>query len=270
MKYGERAPEPKKSLGAKSVAPVVSSAGKQDNAVQRPFAVFDIDGTLIRWQLYHAVADELARRGHFGAIEYQAVKDARMTWKKRENEDSFKQYERALVNLVDQTMVGLEVAELQAASKTVISEYKDQVYIYTRNLIQELKSQDYLLFAISASQSTIVGMLAQYYGFHDYGGSEYEVQDGRYTGAKEILKSERKPEYLRQLVRKHGATFTGSIAVGDSESDIPMLEAVQKPIAFNPTKLLYEHARKNGWHIVLERKNVVYELKRSNSNYELS
>ena len=30
----------------------------------RPFAVFDIDGTLIRWQLYHSIADTLARLGH--------------------------------------------------------------------------------------------------------------------------------------------------------------------------------------------------------------
>lgn len=119
-----------------------------DHREQRKFAVFDIDGTLIRWQLYHAVADELARRGHFGAIEYQAVKNARLTWKKRESEDSFKQYERALVNLVDQAMAGLELIELQSACQAVINEYKDQVYTYTRDLIRELKAQNYLLFTI--------------------------------------------------------------------------------------------------------------------------
>ena len=34
----------------------------------------------------------------------------------------------------------------------VFEKYKDQVYRYTRDLIRELKSQDYLLFAISGSQ----------------------------------------------------------------------------------------------------------------------
>ncbi len=29
--------------------------------MSQPFAVFDIDGTIIRWQLYHALADELAK-----------------------------------------------------------------------------------------------------------------------------------------------------------------------------------------------------------------
>jgi HAD superfamily hydrolase (TIGR01490 family) len=238
--------------------------------ITRPFAVFDIDGTLIRWQLYHAVADELARRGHFGSIEYQAIKEARMTWKKRTSEDSFKDYERALVNLVDQTMAGLSVAELEAACLVVINEYKDQVYTYTRDLIRELKAEGYLLFTISASQSEIVKMLADYYGFDDYGGSEYEVKDGVFTGRKEVLKSERKPEYLKLLVNKHGATFKGSIGVGDSESDIPMLEAVERPIAFNPTKLLFDHAKEQGWGIVVERKNVVYELREQHGTYLLA
>jgi HAD superfamily hydrolase (TIGR01490 family) len=236
----------------------------------RPFAVFDIDGTLIRWQLYHAVADELARRGHFGAIEYQAVKEARMTWKKREGEDSFTAYERALVNLVDQAIAGMPVSEMESACRSVINEYKDQVYTYTRDLIRDLKEQGYVLFTISASQSEIVRMLAEYYGFDDYGGSEYEVKDGVFTGKKEVLKSERKPEYLKLLMQKHDAAYEGSVAVGDSESDIPMLEAVERPIAFNPTKILFDHARSKGWQIVVERKNVVYELQPRDGNYQLA
>ena len=237
--------------------------------VKRPFAVFDIDGTLIRWQLYHAVADELARRGHFGAIEYQAVREARLQWKKRAGEDSFKDYEHALVNLVDQAMAGLSVAELESACRTVIHEYKDQVYTYTRNLISELKSKNYLLFTISASQSEIVRMLAEYYGFDGYGGSEYEVVNGHYTGKKEVLQRERKPELLKALAARHGASYKDSIAVGDSESDIPMLEAVERPVAFNPTKFLYDHAVTNGWKIVVERKNVIYELEPSQNGYSL-
>lgn len=112
-------------------------------------------------------------------------------------------------------------------------------------------------------------MLAEYYGFDDYGGSEYEVINGHFTGKKALLKKERKPEYLKELVAKHGASYDGSIAVGDSESDIPMLEAVEHPIAFNPTKLLFDHARAQGWKIVVERKNVVYEMEPTERAYRL-
>jgi HAD superfamily hydrolase (TIGR01490 family) len=235
----------------------------------KKFAVFDIDGTLIRWQLYHAVADELARLGHFGAIEYEAVKRARMTWKRRESEDSFKEYERALVNLVDQVIPSISLADWQTASRTVIREYQDQVYTYTRNLVRHLKEQGYLLFAISASQGDIVGLLAKHYGFDDFAASAYEQKDGKFTGQKDILSHERKPEALQRLADKHQASYTTSIGVGDSESDIPMLAAVEQPIAFNPTKLLFEHAKAQGWQIVVERKNVIYELRSENGKYEL-
>lgn len=237
--------------------------------MSRPFAVFDIDGTLIRWQLYHALADQLAREGHLDQYEFQKVREARMAWKKRAGESSFDDYEQALVSLVTKAITGIKVETLEQAARNVLEEYKDQVYTYTRDLIRELKARNYLLFTISASQSEIVGMLAEYYGFDGWGGSVYETRDGRYTGKIDVLRSERKPEFLEELVAKHNASFKGSIAVGDSESDIPMLQKVDQPIAFNPNKPLFEHASRNGWKIVLERKNVVYQLESQNGSYRL-
>jgi HAD superfamily hydrolase (TIGR01490 family) len=234
---------------------------------ERPFAVFDIDGTLIRWQLYHALADELARRGHLDLIQFQKVRQARMSWKKRA--DSFTTYEQTLINLIDVAITGISVDDLEQACRSVLAEYKDQVYIYTRDLIKELQAKNYLLFAISASQHEIVGLLADYYGFDDFGGSRYEMRDGYFTGQAEILKSERKPLYLQKLIEQHGATKQGSIGVGDSEGDILMLATVEQPIAFNPSKLLFQHATQQGWKIVLERKNMIYQLESKDGNYRL-
>ena len=49
-----------------------------------------------------------------------------------------------------------------------------------------------------------------------------------------------------------------------------MLSTVEQPIAFNPTKQLFEHARTYGWRIVLERKNMVYELEPRDGSYILA
>jgi HAD superfamily hydrolase (TIGR01490 family) len=236
----------------------------------RPFAVFDIDGTIIRWQLYHALGDELARMGHLDPIQFQKVREARMNWKQRQHQASFQDYERTLVNLVDAAIATIRVEDLQTACRTVLAEYKDQVYTYTRDLIRDLKTKNYLLFAISASQAEIVQMLAEYYGFDDYGGSIYGVKDGYFSGQKTILKAERKPEYLKELVSKHDADWQGSIGVGDSESDIAMLSAVETPLAFNPTRELFDHAKANNWKIIVERKNMIYELEPSNGSYLLA
>lgn len=236
---------------------------------QRPFAVFDIDGTIIRWQLYHAIADELVRQGSINGNQYDKVKQARMAWKRRDSESSFQDYEETLVNLIEAAITSISVADLEKACKKVIEEYRDQVYRYTRDFIHELKAKDYLLFAISASQTEIVKLLAEYYEFDDYGGSIYEIKNGHFTGKKAVLRSERKPEYLHQLIKKHHATLEGSIGVGDSESDIPMLKVVDNPIAFNPAKQLYEHAKQHSWPIVIERKNVIYRLEDHGKGYQL-
>jgi HAD superfamily hydrolase (TIGR01490 family) len=236
----------------------------------RPFAVFDIDGTIIRWQLYHALADELARSGQLDAEQFKQVRQARMAWKRRAHDASFHDYQEMLVATFDMALTNIDVEALKQASDSVIAEYKDQAYTYTRNLINDLKANGYLLFAISASQDEIVKLLADYYGFDDAGGSTYEVKDGRFTGQSDILKSERKPVFLKQLVEKHQAGWQGSIAVGDTESDIPMLSAVEQPIAFNPTKALFEHAKEQSWKVVIERKNMVYELEPGDGTYLLA
>ncbi len=237
--------------------------------MSRPFAVFDIDGTIIRWQLYHALGDQLAKRGHITQEAFQKVRQARMDWKRRSGEDSFQQYEMALVGVFEQALTDLRIEDFTAAAEAVFDEYKDQVYTYTRDLIHELQAQNYLLFAISGSPSIIVEKLADYYGFDDFAATTYGVQDGRFTGKKELSLG-RKPELLRQLIDKHGADYQDSLAVGDSEGDITMLEMVKQPIAFNPSKKLFQHAANKGWRVIVERKNMVYRLEQTDGSYLLA
>jgi HAD superfamily hydrolase (TIGR01490 family) len=228
---------------------------------QRPFAAFDIDGTVIRWQLYHALADEMVHAGLIDPEAFEAVREARMTWKRRADENSFQTYEGALVALVDKSLPGTKLEDFDAACERVMDQYKDQVYTYTRNLVRAKKAENSLLFAISASQVQIVGKFATYYGFDDFAGSEYEVVDGVFTGVKSLLvKSDMKRAILEKMVEKHNAIWAGSVAVGDSESDIPMLTAVEHPIAFNPSSELADHAKQQHWDIVVERKNKVFPL----------
>lgn len=236
---------------------------------QKPFAVFDIDGTVIRWQLFHAIVDALAREGHISQADYQAIRQARMTWKRRTHEESFKEYEQRLVDVYSEAVARLQVNDYKQAITGVFEEYKDQVYTYTRNLIRDLKARGYLLFALSGSQQEIVGMLAAYYGFDDWIGSRFEQVDGHFTGRVDAALG-RKPELLKSLVAKHRAAFAGSVGVGDSEGDIDMLGLVENPIAFNPSKKLFAHAKTQGWKVILERKNMVYELEPHNGTYHLT
>ena len=88
--------------------------------------------------------------------------------------------------------------------------------------------------------------------------------DGQY--APEILESllddliSDKAKVLQRVIDKEGLTLEDSIAVGDSEGDITLMKMVQKPICFNPNARLYAQAKRHGWTVVVERKDVIYKM----------
>ena len=234
----------------------------------RKFAVFDIDGTLIRWQLYHAIADNLVKLGYIAPVKFQAIKDARMVWKRRESSESFKQYELELVKLYTNILSEITLQQFEKTAEAVFEEYKDQVYTYTRDLLHKLKKDGYLLFATSGSQKQIVSKMAEHYGFDDYVAREDEHENNRFTG-KSTTPIFDKDVVLQKMAKRNNANFEGSVAVGDTATDIKMLELVENPIAFNPDKQLFDYAQNKGWKVVIERKNMVYELEKRNGRYQL-
>jgi HAD superfamily hydrolase (TIGR01490 family) len=238
--------------------------------VARKFAVFDIDGTVIRWQLFHSVVSELIVQGHIAEQAAQDIETARSTWKNRADTDSFHTYEHVLVKKYFAALSDLPIDAYQSAVQTVFDEYKDQVYTYTRDLIKKLKGQGYLLFAISGSQQEIVSKFAEYYGFDDAIGAQLEQVDGHFTGNFVSPAHHGKQTALDTLIERHKPDSSGSIAVGDTESDAVLLSAVERPIAFNPSAGLFAMAKQHGWTVVVERKNVVYELEPRGGQYILA
>lgn len=237
--------------------------------MSRPYAVFDIDGTVIRWQLYHAIVGELINLGALNEQVGKDIRDARMTWKKRTHAESFREYEKVLVHAYHSAVINLTTKDFLNAVDAVFDEYKDQVYSFSRDLIYKLKADGYFLLAISGSQQEIISKLADYYGFDDAVGQVYEQKDGYFTG-EHTTPMFHKDRTLAELITKHKLSHEGSIAVGDSEGDIAMLAMVELPIAFNPSRGLFEEAKNQGWRIVVERKNMIYELESRDGKYLLA
>lgn len=259
------------NAGQQQTNPYGNTVNKQSQGTTtgKSFAVFDIDGTLIRWQLYHAIADKLVKLGHINEANFQQIKEARMSWKRREHPNAYKDYELQLVKLYTNIMLGINKQQFDETVDAVFSEYKEQVYAYTRDLIRQLKDLGYVLFAISGSHQAVIEKLASHYGFDDVVGRVDEEKNGIFTG-KSTTPIFDKNKVLQQLVSKHKVVISGSWGVGDSQSDIKMLEMVENPIAFNPEKELFEHAKAKGWKIVIERKNMVYQLEMLKGVYVLA
>lgn len=234
----------------------------------RPFAVFDIDGTLIRWQLFHAIVHHLGREGYIDSSAHNKIRAARLRWKNREPGTEFREYETVLVETYLALLPQIHPEEHARIIDEIIAEYQDQTYLYTRRLIQKLRTEGYLLFAISGSHETAVGRIARHHGFDDSIGAIFEIKDGKFTGTVATPIHD-KAAALRRLVEKHSTNYQGSYAVGDSGSDAALLELAEHPVAFNPDSSLLQSAKAKSWPIIIERKSIAYELTPRSGDYIL-
>jgi len=238
----------------------------------KKFAVFDIDGTLFRWQLFHELVSELLANGHLPATAKKDIDTTIAAWRARAHTHAFADYEMAIVNAFRPYVAGMKVRDIEEAADKILSRSGKNVYVYTRSLIDELRSQGYTLIAISGSQHEIVTRFADLWKFDIALGQISDAVDGTYTGTipDGKLVVMQKGILLKKIVTEHGLSWEESIAVGDSHSDADMMKLVARPIAFNPNDELYDEAVKNGWDIVIERKNMIYELEQKDGTYVLA
>ncbi len=223
-------------------------------------AVFDIDGTVFRTSLLIDLVDELVARGLFPKEAKKSYAKAEENWKNRRA--GYDPYVNKAVEAFGKYAKGIPYGEVADVAGEIIETKKDRVYQYTRDLIKSLKNEGYFLLAVSRSPKFIVDGFGYELGFDKSYGIFYDTgATGRFTG--EIVDEHlimNKGLVLQRAIKKEGLSFHNSVGVGDTESDIAMLELVDTPIAFNPNKGLFRHAKRHGWKIVVERKDVIYEL----------
>ena len=222
------------------------------------FAVFDIDGTLYRWQLYHELVETLANDELLPTESAQMLRDVWNEW--RGGVISFDKYERAVVNVMIENLPKVSIIDFESACNKVVRKSAHKTHYYTRNLLTKLKKKGYKIIAITGSQQELVDRFGERYGFDIVVGAKYERDGDHFTGKTEVMTIGKKPEILRKIVKENNLSWGDSYAIGDSDGDASILELVENPIAFNPSPGLFERAKKDGWPIVIERKNIAYIL----------
>lgn len=223
-------------------------------------AIFDIDGTIIRSSLFVELTEELVRRN----ILPRAAKDEYEAQHKKwvEREGNYEDYILAMVKTYRKFIKGVYYGDMADTAKDVVKMQKKRTYRYTRDLIKDLQKKDYFLLAVSHSPKTILDYFCPTMGFDKAYGVLYEIgpEDNFTGGVMEEHLIMNKATIVKRAIEKQGLTLKGSIGVGDTESDIAFLELVDNPICFNPNSKLYRHAKREKWKVVVERKDVIYEL----------
>ncbi|MEK7596093.1 MAG: HAD family phosphatase [Patescibacteria group bacterium] len=228
--------------------------------VKRKLAIFDIDGTLFRSSLLIELVNSLVENKIFPEAAKEAMDKDYFAWINREG--SYEEYIWQVINIYQRYIGGWDREIINKIVQRVVDFHKKRVYRFTRDFICELKDENYFLLAISGSPEEIVKKFADYFGFDRAFGSVFEVQEGRFTGKVLYDAAKNKKRILKKFFKDNAEyiDFRESVAVGDTQSDIPIFEAVDYPIVFNPNLDLACYVIKKGWPVIVERKNVIYRL----------
>jgi HAD superfamily hydrolase (TIGR01490 family) len=226
---------------------------------KKKVAVFDIDGTIFRSSLLIELVDALIMSGLFPKNVKKLYAKKYENWVNRK--DSYEKYIQAVINAFDKNIKGIDAKKFDKICKKTVDFHKNRVYRFTRDLVKKLKNKNYYLLAISHSPLFVVGKFAKKIGFNKVYGKALEVLDDKLTGKtlyEDLIWD--KAKILKRAVKKENLSLKGSIGVGDTDSDIPFLKLVEKPICFNPNIKLYKYALRKNWTIIVERKDVIYKF----------
>ncbi len=228
----------------------ISDTITAENGGKARLAVFDIDGTTIDGQSPAIVTLNLFTDGVLG------IGSALMAgiWGLR--------YKAGLT--VETTEVRQRVF---AAFREMPVEQANQILadIYEKRVAPRIREKaldrirwhqergDVVVF-VSASFDYIAKLLAADIGVDRQLSTKMGVKDGRYTGKVEGLpvEGDEKPVRLAQYADAEFGEGRWELAYsyGDHETDIPMLEMAEHPVAVNPKRGLESVAKERGWDIV--------------------
>ena len=227
---------------------------------KRKVAIFDIDGTIFRSSVLIALTDELIAHKIFPPQAAREFERDHTRWLDRQGD--YERYIHSVVETYMKYIKGVEYGKLADVAESMALKHRDRTYRFTRELIVELKRKGYYLLAISQSPKTVLDFICKRYGFDKVYGRIYELgpQD-KFTGnILDLHLIANKANVVKRAIEKEGLTLAHSVGVGDTESDVSFLEMVARPICFNPNDKLYRHAKRMGWDVVVERKDVIYRL----------
>jgi HAD superfamily hydrolase (TIGR01490 family) len=153
---------------------------------------------------------------------------------------------------VGEMLAGVPVRDLQRMSPRVLAGVLPR--LYPQMLLRAYRHQDAgePVYIVTAASQEMADLLAYVLAFDGGVGSRLEVSEGRYTGraAGPFNYREGKVLSLRELAARERIELAASYAYSDSESDLPMLQAVGHPVVVNPDTELQRIAIREGWEIL--------------------
>ena len=152
------------------------------------------------------------------------------------------------------TMSGWTVQEAERAFRWIAEEYV--LPLVRPDLLARLgdhQAAGHRVILHSGTQSPLLAEIGRHWGVTETVGTPLLQKNGRYSGRSErpVCQGAGKVARLKEHLERTGPIdWTESFGYADSYTDIPLLEAMGKPVAIYPDERLAAYARDQGWEII--------------------
>jgi len=213
-------------------------------------AFFDLDKTLMQGSSAFQFGRAAYQAGLLSRRQLLADGVANIQFRLRgaSDEDSL-----ALRERISASLEGTRVRDLERLATSVLAGILPRIYPQMLVLAHQHQDAGRRAFIVTAASQDLAEILATVMAFDGAIGSGLsEVRDGVYTGKPTGVFVYRagKAQAIEELAAREGIDLAASYAYSDSESDLPMLQAVGHPVAVNPYINLARIARQEGWEVL--------------------
>ena len=223
----------------------------------KPFAAFDIDGTVFKSSLLEKAVESCIIQGLFSRIPFETIDRQKKRWQSSNNEGVYQSYLTNLVKAFVKEIAGSNVDDFKRITADMIADQRVRRFSFPRQLMQAIQDT-HTIVAISGSPTILVEPFLDDLGVNLILGSTFEEAEGAFTG-RAIPIGDKKAR-LRALVESGDVLQEGSIAVGDTVSDKTMLEYATQAVMFNASRTLTNKGVDQGWWRVNEVKDEITAL----------
>ena len=158
--------------------------------------------------------------------------------------------------MVADAVLQLRGSDAQPLKDRTTQFYADEVrHTYRPGALQAIdrhRAAGDRLVMLTSSTHYLASLVAEELGFEQVLCNTLEVVDGRHTGkvVGRVCFGAGKLSHALQSAQTFRAELRDAAFYTDSFSDLPVMEAVGRPVAVNPDLRLRRHAARRGWSVV--------------------
>ncbi len=205
--------------------------------------IFDVDHTLIRTSTATCFLREGLDRGYYGLASLASVPLHLRRYRRGRMKDGIMEREIPFVK-------GLSRAELEDWGRAAFERFgKRRIFLGARELIERLKAEGARIILATSSVDILIDPIAEFLGIEERVTSRLAYEGDICTGRLEsgAAFGSSKLEKTMAFMAERGLSLAAASFYSDSSFDLPLLEAVGRPVAVNPDAKLERVAISRGW-----------------------